>query len=220
MAAVESSIDISGLSELMWPTELTPAFLSRYKLIYISYGSMDFQNRTSIYKGNIVQTFQNHPAFLRMAYYCPYLCISIDDYRKFTIFDKDHDKDEEPYFEDKLKYTFIQIPSSKVSDIEPITAKLVSMLDEIPLPQLYICNFIKFMNTTEHAIEEKEGNMISTYLGKYSPYFYQWLGYSLDGTQYKLPNWLYKQDCNLSKKKIQSRQDADCFIDITEFKSI
>jgi hypothetical protein len=153
MASLETSIDTSGLSELMWPAELTSAFLLRYKLIYISYGSMDFQNRTSIYKGNIVQTFQNHPAFLRMDYDSPYLCISIDDYRRFTIFHKDHDKDDEPYFEDKLKYTFIQIPSSKVSDIERITAKLVSMLDEIPLPKLYICNFIKFMNTTEHAIE-------------------------------------------------------------------
>ena len=217
MASIETSIDTSGLSELMWPTELTSTFLSRFKLIYISYGSMDFQNRTSIYKGAIMQTFQNHPAFLRMAHDCPYLCISIDDYRRFTIFDKVHDKDDEPYFEDKLKYTFIQIPSNKISDIEHITAKIVTMLDEIPLPKLYICNFIKFMNTTEHAIEEEEGNRILTYLGKYSPYFYQWLGYSLHGTQYKLPNWLYKQDCNLSAKKIKAKQEPDCFIDITKF---
>lgn len=217
MAAIETSIDTSDLPELMWPTELTPDFLARFKIIYISYGSMDFQNRKSIYEGTIVQTFQNHPAFLRMAYYCPYLCISIDDYRRFTIFDTYHFKDDEPYYEDKLKYTFIQIPSSKPSDIEIITAKLVTMLDEIPLPKLYICNFIKFMNPTEHAVEEKEGNQISTYLGKYSPYFYQWLGYSLDGTQYRLPNWLYKQDCNLSEKKIKARQEPDCFIDITNF---
>ena len=216
MASVETSIEINGLPELMWPSELTSTFLLRFKLIYISYGSMDFQNRTSIYKGSIFQTFQNHPAFLRMAYECPYLCISIDDYRRFTIVDKFHDKDDEPFYEDKLKYTFIQIPSSDISHIELITNKLVSMLDEIPLPNLYICNFIKFMNTTEHAALEEEGNRISTYLGKYSPYFYQWLGYSLHGTQYKLINWLYKQECNLSAKQIKARQDPDCFIDITE----
>jgi hypothetical protein len=216
-----ASIDTRTLSELMWPSELTPEFLLRYKIIYISYGSMDFQSRAKIYQGEIVQTFQNHPAFLRMTSDCPYLCISIDDYRKFTIFHKNHDEDDAPYYEDKLKYTFIQIPSSEVSDIKPITDKLVSMLDEIPLPQLYICNFIKFMDTERYARLENEGNNISTYLGKYSPYFYQWLGYSLSYKdtliQYRLVNWLYKQDCNLSLKKIKDRNDPDCFIDITQF---
>jgi hypothetical protein len=77
------------------------------------------------------------------------------------------------------------------------------------------------MDTERYARLENEGNNISTYLGKYSPYFYQWLGYSLSYKdtliQYRLVNWLYKQDCNLSLKKIKDRNDPDCFIDITQF---
>ena len=35
MASIETSIDTRRLPELMWPSELTPEFLLRYKIIYI-----------------------------------------------------------------------------------------------------------------------------------------------------------------------------------------
>jgi hypothetical protein len=196
MAAVES--------EPIWDG-LTPKMLSQFKVIYISYGSMDFQNRERIRQGEVIETFQNRPSFLRSTFNThPYICISIDDYPAFQIVEK-----EQPSHGEPLKYTFVQIPSNDPSHILPITKRMIRLLNKVNkinksdelLYKLYICNFIKFLEPKRYSVIELEGNNIWRYLTtRYSPYFYQWLGYSLfDGKheplEYGLTNWIYKQDC-------------------------
>jgi hypothetical protein len=176
---------------------------------------MDFMKRGAIQKGAIVETFQNRPFFLRTdmgVLFSPYLCITIDDYPHVQV---THHKDK-----DGMDYTFVQLPSNRVSDLQPITEKLVAMLDrkpkmvtlaDMPHPyMLYIANFIKFIHPKSGNVDasgkvitngeiEQEGNRIVDYLGKYAPHFYHWMGYSLhlgtESVEWGFPNWLYRHEC-------------------------
>ncbi len=167
--------------------------LEPYKLIYISYGSMHIGQKDE------TDTYQTRPYFLRAngEILSPYLCISIDAY-------------SEPRIHTRNEYTLVQIPSRHISDLRPITEKLVSMLNQKPknvriegVSQpylLYICNFIKFKHHSDGNGEiELEGNRIADYLGDYATHFYHWMGYSLYLGEYtfpfNLPDWLYKHDC-------------------------
>lgn len=211
MAALESRFDWGEFDAL----DLTP-----YKLIYISYGSMDFLKRTVIQKGEIVETFQNRPFILRTLTgesLSPYLCITIDDYPNVQVV----------HHKDGMEYTFVQIPSRHVLDLRPITEKLVTMLDKKPkkitiddaqYPYfLYIANFIKFRNhesghmdasgkLMNNGMIELEGNRIADYLGTYVSHFYHWIGYNLytgeDTFPLNLPDWLYKHECIHEKHQL------------------
>ena len=192
-----------------------------YKLIYISYGSMDFLKRNEIQQGKVIETFQNRPFFLRNyigEFFSPYLCITIDDYPTVHV--------EHRANRDGMKYTFVQIPSRQMSDLQPITEKLVAMLDrkpkevmidDTPTPYfLYIANFIKFKVPTAgnmvsgklvtNGEVESEGTRIADYLGDYASHFYHWMGYSLsvgeDLFPLNLPDWLYKHECIHDKHQL------------------
>jgi len=173
---------------------------------------MDFLKRSSIQQGTIVETFQNRPYFLRTLageILSPYLCITIDDYPDVQVV----------HHKEGIHYTFVQIPSRQVSDLQPITEKLVTMLDKKPKKVmiddlqtpylLYIANFIKFKYHSSGNVDasgkrtngeiELEGNRIADYLGEYASRFYHWMGYHLytgeDTFPLNLPDWLYKHEC-------------------------
>ena len=174
-----------------------------FKLIYISYGSMDFTRREDIRQGAIVETYQNRPPFFNSIgeLVAPYLCISIDDYPSVQVVSRKA--------RDGSAYTFVQLPSKRMEDLQPITEKLVTLLrKKHPLVQigdeerpylLYIANFIKFKDATARNIVqgtmianheiETEGNRVAEYLQEYAPHFYQWMGYM------GFPLWLYKPEC-------------------------
>ena len=174
-----------------------------FKLIYISYGSMDFTRREDIRKGAVVETYQNRPPFFNSIgeLVAPYLCISIDDYPDVQVVSRKA--------RDGTNYTFVQLPSKQLEDLQPVTEKLVGLLrKKQPLVRiegverpylLYIANFIKFKDPsagnyvhgkmiTNREIE-MEGNRIADYLQEYASHFYHWMGYL------KLPMWLYRPEC-------------------------
>ena len=180
--------------ETDWELDLSP-----YRCIYISYGSMDFQNRARIREGEMIKTKQNFPYFIRDSdLYAPTICISIDDYPTYKI-------------KVKKDYTFVQIPSKNIHDIRPITEKLVSLLDNSHFTYLYICNFIKFVEheSTGHRELELEGNNIVHYLGKYVTHFYHWLGYSYMDIPFGLSDWIFKHDCIKTHMHIKLQSNRD-----------
>lgn len=182
-------------------TEWSDLDWDSFKLIYISYGSMDFTRREDIRQGAIVETYQNRPPFFNSIgeLVAPYLCISIDDYPYAQVVSRQA--------RDGAAYTFVQLPSNRMEDLQPITEKLVTLLRKKHPVQLdmerpyllYIANFIKFKDPdtgnrvngtliTNREIE-MEGNRVAEYLQEYASRFYQWMGYL------GLPLWLYKPEC-------------------------